>query len=288
VRADGTIPLRELWAETARVVGDRHRARWLCETAAGCDGAEFLESLDDPVTERMVAHLDAMLARLRDGEPLQYVLGSWGFRRLSLLVDRRVLIPRPETETVVDHALAALRARPRPWRVADLGTGSGAIGLAIADEVWHDGLQVWLTDASADALDVARANLAGVGRAASAVRVAQGSWYEALPSDLGGSFDLIVSNPPYIAVDDDRVEPIVREWEPGGALFAADEGLAAVREIVAGATTWLAPGGTLVVEIGTDQRVVALAAANSAGLIDSRIERDPAGHDRVLVARRAA
>src|SRR5687767_13895827 len=109
----GTITWRELWAETAAAVGDpdsarrlrigneRQVARWLCETASGEDGTDFLLILDEPATERTVHALDAMVARVRAGEPLQYVLGRWGFRRLDLMVDRRVLIPRPETEQVV-------------------------------------------------------------------------------------------------------------------------------------------------------------------------------------------
>jgi release factor glutamine methyltransferase len=218
--ADGTLEWRELWAETQGRVGDRRIARWLCETASGADGDDFLDVLEDPATERMVAHLDAMVGRYLGGEPLQYVLGRWAFRTLDVLVDPRVLIPRPETELLVDHAFGALRDLPRPWRVADLGTGSGVIGLSIAAERWHDGMQVWLTDASSDAADVARANAAGIGRGAAAVRVATGSWYEALPADLRGTLHLVASNPPYIADDDPLVEPIVRDHEPPMALFA--------------------------------------------------------------------
>ena len=109
-----TIDWRTLWAETERRVGDRVIARWICETASGADGQEFLECLDDPATQRMVAHLDSMVARHLDGEPLQYVLGHWAFRHLEVMVDPRVLIPRPETELLVDHAIAALARHDRP------------------------------------------------------------------------------------------------------------------------------------------------------------------------------
>ena len=197
------------------MLGERPQARWLCETASGAFGEDFTEELDRPATERMVAHLDAMVARYRAGEPLQYVLGHWAFRHLDLMVDRRVLIPRPETELVAAVAIERARALSTPVVVADLGTGSGAIGLSMAAELRITGTTVWLTDASADALAVARANAAGVGRAAANVRLAQGSWFDALPDDLRGRLDVVVANPPYIAEDDPEVGSEVREWEPG-------------------------------------------------------------------------
>ncbi|MFN6118316.1 MAG: peptide chain release factor N(5)-glutamine methyltransferase [Actinomycetes bacterium] len=289
--AEGTVSWRELWRETERRVGDRRVARWICEVASGAAGDEFVDALDDPATERMVAHLDAMVARYADGEPLQYVLGRWAFRHLDVLVDRRVLIPRPETELLVDHALTALTAlpaHPRPWRVADLGTGSGVIGLSIAHERWHDGMEVWLTDVSPDALDVASANAAGLGRAAVAVRAAQGSWYEALPASHRASFHAIVANPPYIAPDDPDVEPIVRDHEPHLALFAADAGLAHLARIVAGAGGWLVPGGTLLLEIGSGQGDAVTALARDAGLVEVEVHLDLAGLPRGVQAKRAA
>ncbi|HEY3484073.1 MAG TPA: HemK/PrmC family methyltransferase, partial [Ilumatobacteraceae bacterium] len=191
---DREITIRELWNDTARALGDRAAARWLCEVATSLDGDDLIAALDESVTERMVAHLDAMVARHRTGEPLQYVLGRWGFRRLDLAIDRRVLIPRPETELVAEVAIALARARHAERgevEVVDLGTGSGAIGLALADELPLLGTHVTLTDVSVDALDVARANLAGIGRAATNVTVREGAWYEAVPG--GSRFDVIVS-----------------------------------------------------------------------------------------------
>jgi len=286
--SDGTIAWRSLWAETERRLGDRIVARWICETASGAAGKEFLAALDEPATERMVAHLDVMVDRVLADEPLQYVLGHWAFRHLEVMVDPRVLIPRPETELLVDHAFAVLRRWPRPWRVADLGTGSGVIGLSIAVEGWHEGMEVWLTDASPDALDVARANTAGVGRAASGVRVVAGSWFEALPPELRGTFHLVVSNPPYIAEDDPAVEPIVRDHEPHRALFAGAEGLAHVAVIVEQAPAWLMPGGALVLEIGTSQGEVVASMARASGLVDVQVLADLSGHDRFVQAKRAA
>ena len=281
--SDGTLPWRALWDETASLLGDRTVARWLCEEASGAEAGALLDEIDEPATERMVAHLDAMVARVRAGEPVQYVLGHWSFRRLDLMVDRRVLIPRPETEWVVERAIDIARAMPKPLRVADLGTGSGAIGLALAAELRHDDMEVWLTDASADALDVARANLAGIGRAASQVRIAQGSWCDALPDDQRRSFDLIVSNPPYVATADD-VERVVRDWEPASALFAGDDGLDDIRIIAASSMEWLRPGGVLVIEIGSGQGETVSALLTAAGYVDVAVFPDLAGHDRAARA----
>ncbi len=282
-----TVTWRELWAETSAAVGDRAQARWLCEVAsASLDGDDFLARLDEPASVRMVSHLDAMVARYRTGEPLQYVLGEWNFRRLTLAVDRRVLIPRPETELVAETAIE-LAARFGPTRtVADLGTGSGAIGLSMAFELPRQGTVVWITDVSVDAIDVARANLAGIGPAAANVRVAHGSWFDALPDDT--RFDLIVSNPPYVAVGSPDLEPGVGEWEPSSALFAGSDGLDDIRTIAAGAPDRLPPGGVLVLEIGADQGRAVDDILCRAGFVDVEVRRDLSGRDRIAVARRRA
>ncbi len=281
---DGTITWRELWSETERLVGDRVVARWLCEEASGAERDEFRDVLDTPATEGGVHRLDAMVARARAGEPVQYVLGHWAFRHLDLMVDRRVLIPRPETELLVEHAVAAMRSRPRPLTVVDLGTGSGAIGLALASELWHSAMTVWLTDVSADALAVARANLAGIGRAAACVRLAEGAWFAALPAELRGTVDLVVSNPPYIADGDPAVEAIVREWEPAQALFAGADGLDHLRVIATDAREWLRSGGVLLVEIGSTQATAVLDLLRGAGLVEVRVLPDLTGRDRFAQA----
>jgi release factor glutamine methyltransferase len=286
------VTWRQLWSATAEAVGHRPSARWLCEVAAAVDGDDFLAALDEPATVRMVAHLDDMVARYRAGEPLQYVLGRWAFRRLDLAVDRRVLIPRPETELVAEVAIDLARRCGRPVRVADLGTGSGAIGLAMADELPLTGTTVWLTDVSADALHVARANLAGIGRAAANVRVAEGSWFAALPR--GERFDVIVANPPYVAedpgsaVDAADLAPEVAAWEPHVALFGGPDGLDHVRAIVAGAPRHLAPDGWLVLEIGSAQGPAARRLLTEAGYRGVDVRRDLAGHDRIALARSPA
>ena len=290
---DGTVSWRRLQAETARRLAaggiDRPdvEARWIVEEASGFEGADYLPGLDRPATVRRVATLDRLVARRLAGEPLQYVLGRWGFRSLDLMVDRRVLIPRPETEQVVGFALAELdrlaSARPdTPLVVIDLGTGSGAIGLSVAAE--RSRARVWASDVSADALAVAGANLAGLGRAATRVRLAQGSWYEALPAELAGTVDLIVSNPPYVAPSD-PLPAEVAEWEPVGALISGPTGREALTEVVDQAPRWLTRPGVLVVELAPDQAGATAERARLAGFDDVRVERDLAGRDRAVVAR---
>ena len=279
------VTWNELWEQTATAVGDRRHARWLCEVAsAATSGDEFLGRLDEPATVRMVAHLDAMVVRVRSGEPLQYVLGEWSFRRIELAVDRRALIPRPETELVVEAALEKLDEAGPTRAVADLGTGSGAIGLSLAAELPLDGTTVWITDANPDALELARANVAGVGRGATNVRVELGSWFEALPA--GVAFDAIVSNPPYVADGSPDLDPSVLDWEPAAALFAGPDGLDDIRHLVAGAPAHLVPGGWLIMEIGADQGPAVRALLESAGYREVGIRRDLAGHDRIALGRR--
>jgi release factor glutamine methyltransferase len=251
--------------------------------ATALDGAEFDAAAGEPVTSKMVAHLDEMIARSRAGEPLAYVLGRWSFRHLDLAVDRRVLIPRPESEVVAGVAIELAGAIEGQRVVADLGTGSGAIGLSLAAELPVRGTTVWLTDASEDALAVARANLAGIGRAAGNVRIGAGSWFEALPDDE--SFDVIVSNPPYVANDSPDLAESVRDWEPAIALFAGDDGLKDLRLLIAGAPAHLRVGGWLVLEIGADQGEAVSQLLDDAGYVDVEIRPDLAGRDRVAIGR---
>jgi release factor glutamine methyltransferase len=268
-------------------LGSAREAQWLLERATGWEGAELWLHVDEVATTRVAAFVEKMVARRAGGEPLQYVLGRWPFRRLDLLVDRRVLIPRPETEVVGEVALAELRARgSRRPVVVDLGTGSGALGLSVADEV--AGARVWCTDASADALAVARANLAGLGTmTATRVRLVEGSWWDALPGDLRGIVDLAVSNPPYVAAGE-ALPPEVSDWEPVASLRAGPTGLEAVETILAGALEWLSPSGVLVVEIAPGQAEAALERAAAAGLAAVDVRPDLVGRPRVLVARRAS
>ena len=282
----GAVTWAELLADSSTALGDAREARWICEQAGGFSAAEFAASRDEAVRTSMAVAVHAMVRRRCEGEPLQYVLGAWGFRLLDLLVDRRVLIPRPETEVVAGVAIDLVRAAGPGATAVDLGTGSGAIGLSIARELHPVPVRTVLTDASPDALDVARANLAGLGRAGQGVEVREGSWWSALPDDLRGSVDVAVSNPPYVAEGDPEVDESVRAWEPHAALYSDADGLGAIREIIAGAAAWLAPRGWLVLEIGWTQGGAVADLMRAGGLVEVEIRPDLAGHDRVALGRR--
>jgi len=281
--ANGHITWREQWKNTAELVGDRNVARWLCETASGCDANEFDAELNELVSARFGLHLDAMVRRVLDGEPVQYVMGRWSFRHLDLMVDSRVLIPRPETELIVEHVMSFLESRPAPHVIADLGTGSGAIGLSLLHELPLASADVWMTDASPDAIDVARANAAGIGRPAARAHFATGSWCDALPDSLKQSLDVMVSNPPYIASGDPEVDASVMKHEPHSALFSGDDGLDDIRTLTAQSSDWLAPGGMLIVEMGYTQADAVREIFVNVGLVNVETHADFAGKPRFTV-----
>jgi release factor glutamine methyltransferase len=272
-------------------------ARFLVEEASGYAFDEWLEIAESEPAPLARTRLWAMVERDAAGEPLQYVLGSWSFRGLDLMVDRRVLIPRPETETVVEVALEeAVRLGLRRGRaavafetpaaramVADLGTGSGAIALAIEAEL--PDVEVWATDASEDALAVARANVAGC--AATRVRIAPaGSWFDALPPRLRGSFILVVSNPPYVAAGEVAALPrAVAGHEPIAALVPGERGTEALEVLLEQAPEWLTPGGSLVLELAPHQALAMSEHARALGYTEAVVRADLAGRARVLVAR---
>lgn len=260
-------------------------ARHIVGSAAGAEGAGLASALDRPATAGAVARLDVMVAARSEGRPLQYVLGRWGFRTLDLLVDHRVMIPRPETESVAGWAIAevASRSQADEATAVDLGTGSGAIALSVAVECPR--ARVHASDVSAEALAVARANLAGAGRAAARVTLHQGDWFDALPEELRGRVEVVVSNPPYVA-DGDELPPVVADWEPELALRAGPDGLDALVRVIDGAAAWLRPGGALVVEMAPHQTGPMAERARRAGFSPVRVERDLAGRDRAVIARR--
>ncbi len=259
-------------------------ARWIARQATGTDAAEWLDVAGRDATKRQVASFDRMVERRCTGEPLQYVLGSWGFRSLDLFVDHRVLIPRPETEVVAERALAEVDRvldHAPGTAVVDMGTGSGAIGLAIAIE--RPGTEIWLTDVSAEALQVARANLAGTGRAGGSVRLAEGDWFGALPADLGARVAVVVSNPPYVASVED-LEPQVADWEPHSALLADEAGTVHLVHLIEQAPRWLIDTGSLVLEMAPDQVEPMMDRAGHRFAEVARID-DLVGRPRGLVAR---
>jgi release factor glutamine methyltransferase len=172
------------------------------------------------------------------------------------------------------------------YAVADLGTGSGALALALAAAL--PDAQVWATDVSAEALSVARANIAAAGTPSARVRTAHGSWFEALPPELRGELLMIVANPPYIGEHEREELPTeVRDWEPEHALISGPTGLEAIAHLIAEAPRWLRPDGVLVLELAPHQAERAVQMATDAGFVDIDVAKDLAARDRVLIARRA-
>lgn len=278
-----TITWRDLLVEATERLGAPHEARRIVERASGLEGSDYVLGLGEPVSARAKPFFDALVERRVAGEPLQYVVGSWGFRRLDLFVDRRVLIPRPETEMVVQVALAELQPFGKRPCVLDLGTGSGAIALSIAVEV--PTARVVATDESAGALEVAALNLTGIGTlAAGRVELRQGSWFEAVPPAMRGSFQLVISNPPYVG-DAEVLPDEVAAWEPEGALRAGPTGLEDIERIVAEAPAWLARPSALVVELAPHQAGAVVGLARDAGFTSAEARLDLAGRERMVVAR---
>ena len=215
------------------------------------------------------------LSQLQQGTPLAYILGERDFWRLSLLVNPSVLIPRPDTECVVEKVLA-LGQSQRQWRVADLGTGSGAIALSLALE--HPEWQIIATDISADSLAVAQAN--AVKNNIHHVEFKQGSWL----APLTGLFDCIVSNPPYIANDDPHLSDL--QYEPIGALVAADNGLSDLKDIVRLSSDFLHKNGWLVLEHGFQQGAAVQALLQQAGFVNIESGQDLGGNIRYSVGQK--
>jgi release factor glutamine methyltransferase len=226
---------------------------------------------EEPVRER-AGQYRALIVRRAAGEPLAYLTGTQEFWSLPLAVSRAVLVPRPETELLVERALA-LRSAPH-GRVVDLGTGSGAVALAIASERPH--WQVTATDVSAEALAIARANAAQL--KLSAIDFRQGSWFAPL---AGTRFDIIVSNPPYVATDDPALTDPALAHEPRLALTAGADALSCLRAIARDAPQHLDPGGWLLLEHGNGQGLAVRDELVLAGLRYVRSHRDLAGHERI-------
>jgi release factor glutamine methyltransferase len=257
----------------------RLNAELVVAHALGLNRMQIYLQFERPMSDDQLAAIRPLVRRRAQREPLAYVLGTAVFGDLELAVDRRVLVPRPETEQLVELIKDVMPAPPAA--LLDLGTGSGAIVLALA-QLYLEARALG-ADASEDALAVARANAE---RAGLAERVAflRSDWYDAVPADE--RFNLIVSNPPYLTEEEwTSAEPEVREHEPKTALVAADEGCAALESVIAGAPRHLAPGGWLFLETGIDQHARLLGAMNSAGLVASQSLQDWSGRDRFLVAR---
>ncbi len=219
-------------------------ARLLVAFALGVGRAHVAAHAEQDVDRDVAQAIEALFARRRTGEPIAYLTQEREFFGLSLRVGPAVLIPRPETELVVEQALAAIAGRASP-RVLDLGTGSGAIAVAIAHA--RPDAEVWASDTSAAALDIARENAA---RHSVRVRFVRGEWFGALG---GERFDLIAANPPYVAQGDPHLREGDLPFEPEAALLGGPDGMQSLRHIAMAARAHLVPGGWLVVEHGHDQ-----------------------------------
>jgi release factor glutamine methyltransferase len=274
----GTTVRRELRAAAdhlATLPGARREAAALLAHVLGCTPTQFVAHDDESLSAAQATSFRALVARRAAGEPFAYLTGRREFWSLSLMVSPSVLIPRPETELLVEHALALLANHPA--RVADLGTGSGAIALACAVErpTWD----ITATDVSSEALTLAAANarMQGCGQ----IRFVQGSWYQPLQ---GQRFDLILSNPPYIAAADPALHEHGLPYEPQTALVSGRDGLDALRELIAGAPAHLLPGGALLLEHGAEQCPAVARLLVEAGFGHVRCHPDLAGLPRVTTA----
>ena len=250
--------------DTARLDSELILAR-----ALGMTRIELYTRFDRPLVPAELDAIRPLVARRGKREPLAYVLGEWGFRRLTLATDARALVPRPETETVVERALAAIAGLDAPC-VVDVGTGSGAIALSIADE--HPGAYVTATDVSPDALALARENAERLGLTVELVETS-------LLEGLEGPFDLVVSNPPYVRGDEvEALQPEVRDWEPRRAVVGDDQ----TERLARAARDVLAPGRALVLETHEGHAREVRALLVGLGYARATISRDLAGRERVV------
>ena len=256
--------------EAAGCESPRVDAEILVSHVLGTSRSELALEPKRKLSRKETSELEALVARRETREPLAYVLGEWGFRRLTLTVDRRVLVPRPETEVVVERCLRRLDGIVEP-RVLDVGTGSGAIALAIADE--HPGARVSAIDASPGALEVAGANVLATGLD---VDLREWDLFSGLPE---GPWDLVVSNPPYVLPEElDTLQEEVREWEPREALV----GVGATEAVARGALDVLVAGGALVLEVAEGDAARVASLLDELGYSEVTTTEDLAGRERVV------
>ena len=277
--------LRQVVAEASARLGGveaRHEAELLLLHVLDRPRSWLFAHATDPLATADQAAFEALLARRVAGEPVAYLIGRRGFWTLDLEVDPATLIPRPETELLVELALERLPPE-RTLQLADLGTGSGAIALALASE--RPQAQVLATDASPGALAVAARNAAR--HELRNVRFAEGGydWYAPLQ---GARFDLIASNPPYIASDDPHLEQGDLRFEPATALSSGVDGLDDIRRIVDGGQAHLLPGGWLLIEHGWDQGAAIRALFEAVGFTDVQTVQDLEQRDRITLGQRPA
>lgn len=258
-------------------------AEWLLAAALGVDRLQLYLKYDRPLSSEEREAFKPLLRRRAGREPLQYIIGRTGFRELELKTDPRVLIPRPETEVLVQEVLDwASTGAESVW---DMGTGAGAVALSLAAEgTWT---RLVATDVSPEALSVAADNAERYDLGGH-VEFREGSLFE--PLEEGERFDVIVSNPPYIAEGEKgELQPEVRDWEPPEALFAGEDGLDVIRQLVAGAPKHLLSGGLLALECGLGQAEGIAADVQATGAFGAvRIRADLTGRPRFVTAERGA
>lgn len=246
----------------------------LCH-ATGLSRVQLITQSDRPLTHAEAERLDALVARRLQGEPIAYIVGRREFFGLEFQVGPAVLIPRPDTELIVELALERLpQSEGTPPRLLDMGTGSGAIAVAVA--VTRPDAAVTALDVSPDALAIAQANAVANG---ASVHFLHSSWFDAL--DAGATFDVIASNPPYIAAGDAHLAQGDLRFEPVGALTDHADGLSALRIIIAGSGRHLAPGGWLLLEHGYDQAAAVRALLVDAGFAEVQSWKDLGHIERV-------
>lgn len=236
---------------------------------------------DMSLNEQAFQEWESLASRRSLGEPIAYILGKKGFHNIEVLVGPGVLIPRPETELLVEIALAEITKLNRASKVLDLGTGSGAIALSIASST---ALALLIaTDQSPEALAIAKQNAQSLALSPQ-IQFAQGSWYEAVGPQ--NQFDVIVSNPPYIASQDPHLGQGDLRFEPESALTDYGSGLSCLQEIISGAGKFLKSGGLIAVEHGYDQSEAVVELMKEAGLVDVQVHQDLAGHSRAASSRK--
>ena len=263
-----------LWRQAGTRI-DRNEARQLLQYVCGCSHADLIADAQRPLSAEQLAQYEALLSRREAGEPIAYLLGSAFFCGLEFCVSKAVLIPRPDTEVLVEQARARAQALTAP-RIVDLGTGSGIVAVVLAKRC--PSAAVTAVDLSREALAVARANAQ---RHAAPVRFLEGDWFQPLRRER---FDLIVANPPYVAEGDPHLANDGLPFEPRSALtdgVAGGDGMACVATLIDGARDHLLPGGWLLIEHGYDQAVKARELMTAAGFANVDSWRDESSIERV-------
>lgn len=282
------LTIQELLAKTAAFLKQRGLptprvdAEVMLSDMLGLKRIELYMYAGRPLEDDEVDRFRVRVERRGNHEPVAYINGTCGFWTLDLMIDARALIPRPETEHIVDLVTAfASQDIDRAWRIVDVGTGSGALALSIASELPH--ATVLAIDISSDALELARENAERL-KLRERVKFVHGDLLRPLVSKTGEvkTVDIIVSNPPYVAIDDETGVG-VREFEPDGALFSGRDGLDAIRRLIPQAAASLTSDGAFFCEFGSTQGPAVRELANGA-FSEVNIVKDYAGHDRVLAA----